>query len=122
MLPRRIPKPPKRATRWKSQAHLAFVRSHACCVCGSATRIEAAHVRLGSGAGIGQKPDDWRAVSLCAGPHGNIAEQLGCHNRQHVIGEETFWRGIDVERLIAEFIKASPRRRQIEQAMKEREQ
>jgi hypothetical protein len=59
---------------------------------------------------MGQKPDDFRTVSLC-GEH---------HRRQHSIGEEYFWRGIDVEALIAAFIKASPKRREIEAAMKER--
>lgn len=110
-LPRRIPKPTKRASRWRSQAHAAFVRSHECCIPGCTARpIEFAHVRKGSGAGIGQKPDDWRGVSLCA-EH---------HRRQHTIGEEAFWRGIDVEALIREFIAASPRRHQIHQAQQER--
>jgi len=113
MLPARIPKKPKRATRWRSQAHCSFVRSFACSVCGSTAAIEVAHVRIGSGAGLGQKPDDWRTVSLCGTP-------TGCHARQHRIGEQTFWRGRNVEDLISEFIKASPRRREIEQAMKER--
>lgn len=112
MLPRRIPKQSKRATRWRSQAHASFVRQHECCVPGCTARpIEFAHVRLGSGAGIGQKPDDWRGVSLCT-EH---------HNRQHSIGEQAFWRGIDVEGLIAAFIKASPKRLEIEQAMRERQ-
>ncbi len=71
---------------------------------------------------MGQKPDDWRTVPLCAGPNSNIEGHLGCHNRQHIVGEETFWKdaGIDPEALIAEFIKASPRRAQIEQEMRER--
>src|SRR5690349_23718493 len=107
MLPPRIPKKPKRASRWKSTAHRDFVRSHACCKCGSTVAIEFAHVRLGSGAGMGQKPDDWRGVSLCH----------DCHNGngkpQHNIGERSFWRGIDVEALITAFIQASPRRAQI---------
>lgn len=111
MLPRRIPKEPKRESRWRSQAHMGFVRSHACSVCGSMKNIEAAHVRLGSGAGMGQKPDDWRAVSLCG--YQEIAN-FGCHSRQHNEGEETFWKGRDVEALISEFIKASPKRREIE--------
>jgi hypothetical protein len=118
MLPRRIPKAPKRASRWRSQAHLGFVRSHACSVCGSITNIEAAHVRMGSGAGIGQKPDDWRAVSLCGWQDvGNP----GCHARQHREGEESFWQACgDVEALIREFIKASPKRHEIEQVQRER--
>jgi hypothetical protein len=59
---------------------------------------------------MGQKPDDWRTVSLC---------KL-CHQRQHNIGEPTFWRGRDVEGLVSAFIEASPRRQQIHQAMRER--
>jgi hypothetical protein len=109
MLPPRIPKKPKRATRWRSQAHCNFVRGHACCACGSVQGIQVAHVRIGSGAGMGQKPDDWRTVSLCD----------VCHAVQHT-GERTFWRGIDVEQLIAEFIKASPKRQEIEQVRRER--
>jgi hypothetical protein len=109
-LPARLPKKPKRDARWRSQSHCNFVRSHACSVCGSMTAIEVAHVRIGSGAGISQKPDDWRTVSLCA-EH---------HQRQHNIGEQTFWRGFDVEALIAAFIKASPKRMEIEQHQREK--
>ena len=86
MLPPRIPKVPKRATRWRSAAHCNFVRSHACSACHSTAAIEVAHVRLGSGAGMGQKPDDHRTVSLCH----------ECHSRQHRLGEATFWQGKDV--------------------------
>lgn len=111
MLPARIPKKPKRATRWRSQAHCNFVRRHTCCNCSSATAIEVAHVRLGSGAGMGQKPDDWRTVSLCR----------VCHALQHKHGEASFWKGLEVERLIAEFCKASPKRHEIEQIKRERE-
>jgi hypothetical protein len=85
-----------------------------CCAPGCEGRpIEVAHVRKGSGAGVGQKPDDWRTVSLCG----------GCHARQHRVGEETFWasEGIDAEALIAAFIKASPKRQEIEQVQRERE-
>jgi hypothetical protein len=115
ILPRRIPKEPKRASRWRSQAHCNFVRSHACCIpkCGNWTPIQVAHVRNGSGAGIGQKPDDWRTVSLCR----------DCHDMQHRVGEETFWRtsGVNVEDMILEFIKASPKRHEIEAILRERE-
>lgn len=120
MLPRAIPKHRKNGLRWRSPAHLAFVRSRVCSVCGSSTNIEAAHVRLGSGAGMGQKPDDWRTVSLCAGPNSNNLGQLGCHNRQHIVGEQTFWKDIDVEALIDSFCKASPKAHEIAQVRKER--
>jgi hypothetical protein len=63
--------------------------------------IEVAHVRNGSGAGIGQKPDDWRTVSLCK----------WCHANQHSMGEESFWRNTG---------KASPKRAEIEAIRKER--
>jgi hypothetical protein len=118
ILPQRIPKKRNRSLRWRSPAHLAFVRSHACCHCGSTVNIEAAHVRLGSGAGMGQKPDDWRAVSLCGF---QSSEDKGCHYRQHLLGEATFWGRRDVGALIEAFIKASPRRLEIERARRERE-
>jgi|SRR5690349_9465354 len=122
MLPRRIPKQSKRALRWRSPAHTTWVRGFACCVCGSMTNIEAAHVRLGSHTGLGQKGDDWRTVPLCAGPFSNADQQLGCHNRQHVTGEATFWRTakIDPEALIKELIAASPKRAEIERTQRER--
>jgi hypothetical protein len=111
--PAKLPKKAKRATRWRSQAHCNHVRSHACSKCGSTVNIEVAHVRLGSHAGIGQKPDDWQTVSLCGGPY-------GCHAKQHREGERTFWRGFPLADLIEEFIRTSPRRGEIEKARKER--
>lgn len=107
--PRKIPKPAKRSSRFKSQAHLAHVRSHECSFCGASAPIEAAHVRLGSGAGMGQKPDDFRAVSLCR----------DCHAAQHSVGEGTFWEDRDPEALIDFFVRTSPRRAQIEQHIRE---
>lgn len=100
MLPPRLAKKPKRESRWRSQKHCNFVRSHACSVCGSDVAIEVAHVRIGSGAGMGQKPDDWRTVSLCR----------ECHQSQHNQGERTFWAQcrFDVDDLIDVFCKASP--------------
>jgi hypothetical protein len=52
---------------------------------------------------MGQKPDDWRTVSLCK----------PCHQRQHEAGERTFWAGRDVEALIDSFIADSPRKNEI---------
>ncbi len=101
---RKIPKPPKRSTRWRSQAHCNHVRSHACLICNDTVAIEVAHVRFGSGAGIGQKPDDWLTVSLCR----------DCHRRQHEVGEPSFWRNFPVADAIEEFIKSSPKRAEIE--------
>jgi hypothetical protein len=110
-LPQRIPKKAKRASRWRSQAHCNFVRSHGCSVSGCTGRpIEVAHVRNGSGAGIGQKPDDFRCVSLCRDHH----------DEQHRVGEITFWEGWSIELLIREFNNASPKRHEIEAVMRER--
>ncbi len=78
--------------------------------------IEAAHVRLGSGAGIGQKPDDFRAVGLCKHHH----------TAQHTQGEMTFWAaycaasGQTVDDLIDELCKASPKAADIRRAKLER--
>jgi len=113
--PRKIPKPAKRSSRWKSQAHLGHVRGHACSNCGFMPappgKSEAAHVRLGSHTGMQQKPDDHRTVALCS----------ACHSKQHT-GEATFWReyeartGKSVDELIAFFVRTSPRRHEIELA------
>lgn len=74
---------------------------------------------MGSGAGIGQKPDDWRCVPLCG----------QCHNgEQHTkLGEPEFWARYEteksqtVEQLIEELSKASPRAAQIRQVKRERD-
>jgi len=107
---RKLPKRAKRTERFRSQRHLRHVRGHACVNCDAETPIEAAHVRLGSGAGMGQKPDDFLAVPLCGG-YG------GCHGLQHTYGEETFWRqaGKDPLAIIEELIRTSPVRREIEE-------
>lgn len=105
-------KRPNRSYRYEDKQHLNHVRKHKCSNpdCPNTLGIEAAHVRKGSIAGMGLKPDDWRAVSLC-GP---------CHRRQHSVGEVTFWMGIDVEALIAEFCRTSPKAREIAAAKGER--
>jgi hypothetical protein len=116
MLPRRKPIPAKRDTRWRSPAHTGWlVKTFGCCMCGSTTNTVAAHVRLGSHTGLGQKPDDWRCVPLCDGISSAAGGMLGCHNRQHAIGEATFWtqyeaeNGQTVEQLLASLCSASPK-------------
>lgn len=127
MLPQRIPKPAKRASRWRSIAHCNHVRGFACAMCGSKTNVVAAHVKMGAHTGTGQKGDDWLTAPLCDGPFSNIDGMLGCHDRQHVIGERSFWKeyeqkhGQSVERLLAELSAASPKRHEIEQIMRERQ-
>ncbi len=112
-LPRKIPKPPKRSSRWRSLGHCNFVRSHGCSVPNCDGRpIEVAHVRTGSGAGIGQRPDDWNTISLC----------LAHHAEQHRIGEASFEKrhGFSMAEKAAEFAKASPKRAEIERIKRER--
>lgn len=126
MLPARIPKPAKRASRWRSIAHCNHVRGFACAMCGSATNVVAAHVKMGAHTGTSQKGDDWLTAPLCDGPFSNIDGQEGCHDRQHRIGERSFWNeyqqrhGQSVERLLAELSGTSPKRHEIEEIMRER--
>lgn len=110
MLIRKLPKKPKRETRFRSQRHLKHVRSFACCNCDSEVNIEAAHVRLGSDGGMGMKPSDYFAVPLC----GWREDDVGCHRRQHAIGERTFWQDKNVQAIMGELIRTSPVRREIE--------
>ena len=107
MLPARIRHKAKESRR-RFPAHCSFVRQHACCACGSKAAIEVAHVRTGTDGGTGLKPGDWWTISLCH----------ECHARQHQIGEASFEKqaGIDMKYLALEFVKASPKRRELEAA------
>lgn len=95
-----ISKKPKREARLRSPEHLAFVRMHPCCVHGCQQMpIEAAHVRSGTGGGMGVKPGDEWVISLCRQHHAE----------QHRIGEAEFESryGIDMKALAKEFADAS---------------
>lgn len=107
MLPNRIAKKPKRTARWRSPAHRSWVRSHACCACGSSQNIECSHVRLGTDGGMGLKPSDEWTISLCR----------TCHSMSHNVGEATFAREnkIDLKALAQEFIKKSPHKHKLRQ-------
>lgn len=67
----------------RDQAYLDSYRYAACIVCGRQGQddVVGAHLRWGSGAGIGRKPGDDLTLPLCA----------RCHQEQHAIGEEQFW-------------------------------
>ena len=108
MLPKRIAKPPKPDKRFRCPSHLKFVRSHACCRCGGTEHIEAAHVRTGTDGGMGLKPGDYWTISLCR----------ECHQWQTNHGEKEFSKRyeIDMKELAREFVKASPKRRELEAA------
>lgn len=69
-------------------AHLDFIRSLPCMVCGDNTSTEAAHVRMADNltakpiTGIGIKAPDYWTIPLC-GTH---------HREQHGMNEWEFWR------------------------------
>lgn len=77
----------KRTPRERDNAHLDFIRSLPCVVCGDNTSTEAAHVRFSDvsagkvNPGVGQKPHDFWTVPLCG----------SCHRGQHLMGERDFW-------------------------------
>lgn len=101
MLPARIDRKSHRENAGKrSPGHRAWVRGFACSACGSTTAIECAHVRTGTGGGLGVKPSDRWCISLCK----------VCHSEQHWWGERDFWdaKGIDPKALAAEFARKSP--------------
>lgn len=104
MLIRKLAKKKRESDRFTSQRHRNHVRGHACVMCDAAAPIEVAHVRLGTDGGMSKKPSDYYTVSLCK----------GCHTRQHEVGERTFWQGKDPAAIMAEFVRSSPVRREIE--------
>ena len=105
MLPKRNTKTRRRHT---CQSHLKWVRGHRCCVPGCDKKpIEAAHVRSGTGGGMGMKPHDRWVISLCS-TH---------HHEQHSIGERPFEKryGIDMKALAIEFASRSPHRQKLDE-------
>lgn len=79
--------------------YLAAIRTLPC-VCCRATPCDAAHLRIGSLAGIGKKPSDRKVTPIC---HHH-------HMQQHATGERSWWRGIglDPEHVIAELNRLYP--------------
>lgn len=77
----------QRKPRDHNEAHLDFVRSLPCCVCGDDISTEAAHLRTANleygkrHSGLQQKPDDKWTLPLC-GRH---------HREQHQGNEINFW-------------------------------
>ena len=81
--------------------HRRFVRSLACCIPNCITEpVEFCHIRTAANSGTGLKPFDWHAVGMCR-IH---------HQASHDMGIETFQKryGVDLEKLAAEYVKASP--------------
>lgn len=106
---RKIPRSPKRSSRWRNKAHENHVKSHECVSCTSQADIEGAHVRIGSHTGLGQKPHDWLMVPLCVRCHRTAALS------QHNDGEVSFWTklGKDPFAIIEDLIRTSPKRDEI---------
>lgn len=104
MLPnRRKHNSTKAKERNRFPAHTAWVRGFGCCVPGcEEIPIEAAHVRVGTGGGMGHKPHDKWVISLCRDHH----------SEQHRIGEPSFEQrhGISMRKLAEEFAAKSPHR------------
>lgn len=87
--------------------HRAWVRKHHCSVPGCDRRpIECAHVRRGTGGGMGLKPPDRWVVSLCSHHHAE----------QHRLGERRFEQRYQIElaALAREFARRSPHRKTLE--------
>lgn len=61
-----------------------FLRTLSCAKCGATHHhepIQVCHIRIGSCAGIGRKPDDDRVIPMCH----------NCHRHSHQIGELSFY-------------------------------
>jgi hypothetical protein len=68
---------PKAPLPDRDPRYLAFVRSHACCSCGSQEDVEAHHWARRGQKGLATKPSDFRTVPLCR----------RCHDTFHATGE-----------------------------------
>lgn len=82
-------------------AHRAWVRTHHCSVPGcKRVPTECAHVRRGTDGGIGLKPSDQWALSLCS-EH---------HREQHALGEAAFEKRYELclMEIAARFARYSP--------------
>jgi len=107
VFPHLRPKPVRKSTSRTCAGHRAWVRRHSCSVRGCRrTPIECAHVRIGTDGGMGMKPSDKWAISLC---------QVH-HMEQHRIGEAAFQlkHSMCTISLAREFAARSPYRWQLE--------
>jgi hypothetical protein len=92
------PRPP-RAEPDEDPEYLALVRQLPCLYCGVEPCGEAAHVRFASAAfgkssGMGKKPADRWALSLCRDDH------LNARHAQHRQNEEAFWLALGINPLL----------------------
>ena len=83
--------------RFRSKPYRQFIASLPCLVSGRIGETQAAHLRTGTGGGMGLKPSDIYCVPL------SFKE----HKRQHDIGERTFWEpygGVEAVKALCEKI------------------
>jgi hypothetical protein len=92
----------RRQNQNRNPEHLAWIRSLQCAIRGCSCRdgSQAAHVRVGTGGGMGLKPPDRYTVPLC---HEH-------HREQHQVGHRAFdeKHGIDLRALAEELAALSP--------------
>ena len=89
----------------RSEAHLKFVRSHACCITQDGENcnglpVVAHHLTIVGGRSMSKKPCDSDTLSLCFQHHSSL----------HFVGERTFWREwkIDPELIADDLASRSP--------------
>lgn len=82
--------------------HRRHVRRHMCIVPGCENLdIQCCHIRLGSHAGMGQKPPDYLTYPGCGSVH---------HEEQHAIGEAAFEKkyGVNLRQAARQLVMTSP--------------
>lgn len=77
--------------RVRDNGYLAYLRRQPCVACHRVPPCDPAHIRTHKRGelptGLGRKPDDRRATSLCR----------ACHDRQHAMRELDFWAGLGLD-------------------------
>lgn len=81
-----------RSPRLYDAGYLKWLRLRRCCVCGRHPPVEAAHIRIGI-TGMQRKPDDARALPLCAWCHREGPDA------QHKGAELDFWNRFEIDPL-----------------------
>lgn len=81
---------PKPQPWLRDRDHLKWIASFVCVFCGRTGCSVAAHIRAGGDGAMGRKPSDGKTLPLCGFPKMSIGI-IGCHERQHQIGEPAFW-------------------------------
>lgn len=86
-IPREVPVSNRQPDARRDSTHLALIRQLPCIACGREGMTVAAHLRSGTDGGTGLKPADRWTTPLCS----------PCHDRQHRVGELTFWSDLGID-------------------------